>query len=498
MPEISYREFEAHLNKATQDSKQWPSAQSYLIHGEELLCQKSFEGLIEKLLPGDTRRHNFETVDGAKEAIYDAVSRMNTYSLLTGPKVVAVTDARIFYGKQDHAKLLTKAREAHENGKSNKAVQYVKSLLEQLQLTFEEVSEGGIAPLIPKGDNPSSYDWLESIIKDAVSDGVQTTAKDQPETVLQRAVEKGFPKGNCLVLTTDLVDKRRSLFKSFKENGLVIDCSVPQGDRKADRLVQEQVLKERMQGLLKKHGKSMDGRAFSRLYDMTGFDLRTFSNNLEKLILFAGNRPAITVEDIETTLRRTKFDPVYEFTNAVSDLNLDQALFFLSSLLSSDIHPLQVFTAMVNHFRRVIMAKGFTQSQYGRHWQRGLPFNVFKTQVLPHIQAYDHEMLSRQQGWQDTGEAKAKKDAGGAKKTKKKKNKQPADIMVAPNPNNAYPVYQMLKKSDNFTMDQLLDLYASFNKADMALKRSAMDAKMILETLVFRICGGNNRKTGSL
>ena len=36
---------------------------------------------------------------------------------------------------------------------------------------------------------------------------------------LQKAIEKGFPKNNHLLITTDVVDKRRSLYKAIKGPG---------------------------------------------------------------------------------------------------------------------------------------------------------------------------------------------------------------------------------------------------------------------------------------
>lgn len=499
MPEINYKEFEAYLQKLSERADKGTSDQSFLIFGEELLCKKSYEALVDKLLPGDSRRHNLEAIDGAKEAIYDAVNSMNTYSLLSVPKVVSVPDARIFYGKQDKSKFLDKAKAAYEKDNKKKASQYLKSLLEQLQLTFEDVSqEKGLGHLIPKGESPSSYDWLRSLIADAKEMGLQTGTSGQPEAVLQNAIEKGFPKGNYLILTTDLVDKRRSLFKSFKENGIAINCAVPKGDRKADKAIQEEVLKDRMQQLLSANKKSMDTKAFYRLYEMTGFDLRTFSNNLEKLILYVGDRPNITSQDVEKTLDRTKLDPIYEFTNAVSDRNLDQALLTLDSLFASGMHPLQVFTALVNHFRKILMAKSFTQSRYGYGWQPGLPFNVFKTEVMPRIQEYDREISDHQEAWlklKETGEEEKNATRGKrAPKKAKKKVKIATDILVAPNPKNPYPIYQMLKKADKFSMDQLSDFYAAFNRVDMSLKRSAQAPQLIIEDIILHIC---TKKSGN-
>ena len=46
-----------------------------------------------------------------------------------------------------------------------------------------------------------------------------------------------------------------------------------------------------------------------------------------------------------------------------------------------------------------------------------------------------------------------------------------------------------------FTMDQLFDLYATFNQADMQLKRSGQAPQLILEEIIFRICAKGNRKS---
>ena len=72
------------------------------------------------------------------------------------------------------------------------------------------------------------------------------------------------------------------------------------------------------------------------MLEMTGFDLRTFSSNLDKLISYVGDRTEISIDDVETVLQRTKKDPLYELTNAVSERNAPQAIFFLDSLLSDN------------------------------------------------------------------------------------------------------------------------------------------------------------------
>jgi len=378
----------------------------------------------------------------------------------------------------------------------SKAGRYLLSLMGQAGLALEDVKDApGIKTHLIEGGSSGDVDWLQMVVSHCLENNLVVPDGSASEKFLQNAIEKGFPKGHYLVFTTDLVDKRRSLYKAIKSAGIVVNCSVPKGDRRADRQVQEAVLRERMQVLLTKSQKRINEPAFRALYDLTGFDLRTFSNNLEKLILYVADRPAITVQDIQAALSRSKQDPIYELTNAISDKNLDSALSLLDSVLGAQMHPLQIFAAIVNHLRKLYIAKNFTESEQGRGFRSDLPFQNFKTQVLPAIQAYDQEMregydaltkiLEPALETETPGKAKKKK----AKKGAKKKKKAPKnDLLLAPNPANAYPVYLLMKKTKRFTLTQLTDIYQYLATADLRFKRSGQNPKIILEEIILKIC----------
>ncbi|MBW2368507.1 MAG: hypothetical protein JRH15_11540 [Deltaproteobacteria bacterium] len=493
MPEIIYNKFDDHLADLQPGAKQGASV--YLIHGEELLCKKALEALLDKLLPKAKRTLSYEPIDGAGDNIHEAVHSANTYSFLAGPKVVAITDSRLFYGRQDKSKLLQKAKDAVDRDDISKAGRYLLSLMGQAGLALEDLKdEAGIKTHLIEGGSFGDVGWLQTVVSHCMENNLVPPDGSASEKFLQAAIEKGFPKSHYLVFTTDLVDKRRSLYKTIKSKGIIVNCSVPKGDRRADRQVQEAVLRERMQVLLTKGRKRMNEPAFRALYDLTGFDLRTFSNNLEKLILYVADRPAITVEDVQTALSRSKQDPIYELTNAISDKHLDSALFLLDSSLSAQMHPLQIFAAIVNHLRRLYLAKSFTESEQGRGFRADLPFQNFKTQVLPAIQAYDQDMRDRYDALTKTLEpepepetpskAKKKKTKKGAKQKKAAAN----DLVLAPNPANAYPVYLLMKKTNRFTMTQLTDIYQYLAAADMRFKRTGQNPKIILEEIILRVC----------
>jgi DNA polymerase-3 subunit delta len=331
-------------------------------------------------------------------------------------------------------------------------------------------------------------DWLDDVIGYCQENALSIPEPSDQAGALQKAIEKGFPRNNHLVITTDIVDKRRGLFKAISSEGMVIDCAVPKGDRRADKMAQEDILLQKMSEILKPGKKEMDKGAYLALVDMTGFDLRTFCSSLEKLIDYIGERNTITVADVEAVLKRTKKDPIYDFTNALADRQIDKVLFFLHSLLSADFHPLQILAAAANQVRRLTLAKDFAKSKQAMGWHPGLSYNVFQQNVMPAIVAYDQELLKVLQDWENqesTCDDTAKVPVRGKDKTKKKIQ---TDILLARNPKNAYPVYQLMKKSERYTKSELLAAVGLLSATDAQLKLSGQDPKLILERLVFKIC----------
>ncbi len=386
MPVISYKELEKYL----QDRGDDPFFPVYLIYGEDLLTKNAFDALLNALLPASERSINYEPMDGTHENIHEVIGRVNTFSLLPGTKVIALRDSRIFYAGQDKDQLLENAKKAFEDDNIKKAAGHLLSLMGTFNLLFEDLDKSSRKKSLGTGTASGTDDaWLDEIIAYCREHNLSVPVARDDSRILQQAVEKGFPKNNHLIITTDMVDKRRGLFKSLSSKGMVVDCSVPKGDRRADQIAQESVLAEKMNSILKAGNKTMNQATYMALYEMTGFDLRTFCNNLEKLISWVGERVEITIKDVTSVLQRTKKDPIYELTNALADRSADSALFFLDSILSSGIHPLQVLTALVNQVRKLLLAKGFVNSPHGSDWQSACPYAYFQKQIIPAIVEYD-------------------------------------------------------------------------------------------------------------
>jgi len=468
----------------------------YLIYGEEMLTKNAFDALLDILVPASQRSINYEPLDGAQENIHDVISRINTYSLLPGIKVVALRDSKIFLAGQDKEKLLENTKKAYDDDNLKKAAGRLRDLMGLFNLSYEDIGKPNRQNTLGQGAGLSTDDaWLDEIIDYCRENNLTVpTARDDSRT-LQLAVEKGFPANNHLIITTDMVDRRRGLFKALSNKGVVIDCSVPKGARRADRQVQESVLADRMKAMLTAADKTMNQSTYLALFEMTGFDLRAFSSNLEKLISYVGDRPAITLADVESVLQRTKIDPIYELTNALADRKPAETLFFLDSLLSAGIHPLQAFAALTNQVRKLLLVKDFVDGPYGGEWQATCSYDNFQRRVIPAIVEYDKDLLDHLSDWQQMLEEDASKPQPGARaKGKKKKKKIATDLMIAKNPKNAYPIYLLLKKSERFSKADLINAIETLHAADKKLKSGGQAARLVLEKVILGICGGQGAR----
>jgi len=487
MTEIVYNELESFLKKAT--VRRTPSLPPVcLLFGEEALYKKAQEKLVSLLLGDLPRDLHFESVEGLNENMPDVLERINTYSLLSHSKIVAFTDARLFYTRQSLDRLWDKAAKACQAGEMKKAARFFLDLLSVQQLSLEDLKGDAPETVLNPPANEDDLSWVPAVLDYCRQNGLSVPAAVDPQSELQTAVEKGFPPSHYLVVTAALVDKRRTLYKTIREKGLVVNCAVPKGDRKADRTVQEALLDAAVGDVLEPYGKRMDPAARRALFDLTGFDLRTVSNNVEKLAHFSGERATIGVDDVRQTLHRTRQDPLYALTEAVSNRELSASLFFLESLLTGGDfdHPLPLLAAISNQMRRLLVAKDFTESYHGQVWHPGCSYPQFQSQVMPAVKAFDESLQAQLKTW---GQDLATAPAAGRKESRRKKGTAlQSDLFLAGKGRSPYPIYKTLQKAERFTRSELLQIMKMLAETDRRLKRSGPSGRIVLEHAIMAIC----------
>lgn len=451
MSELSYKA----LPEVLAEIKAGTICPVYLLYGDEFLCRSAFKSVLGALVPPHHQDLNYEAIDGAGENVYEIIQHLNTFPLIPSAKVVAVHGTRIFYSAVVMDDLLGRSKEAFEMEGLEESARYLLYALSMAGISLDDVREGnwkGVSDkkLRERFEQDDNSGWLGQVIAYCVQEKMAVPVHQDDADVLNDAILAGYPETNHLVLTTDLVDKRRRLYKTIKKIGVVVDCSVPKGDRKADKDRQQAALKTHMKKILKKVGKRMAPGGFESLYEKIGPDMRSFDSELEKVVTFVGDRDEILPTDVETISKRTRQDPIYEMSNAVAKRDTHKALFFLDSLLRSSIHPLQVLAVVTNQIRKLILAKDFIHSEYGNGWRKDLSYAAFQKMILPKIEKREPDSL--------TG------------------NTHP------------YAIYMTLKQSHNYTLEELIGALELLLDTDIRLKSTGQNPKMVLEHAVLGIC----------
>ena len=125
MPTIAYNDLSDYINGA--DAAGWPAVT--LVCGEELLCKKALDAILDLLIPAADRTTAVEMVDGAEAPVTEALSALNTYALLSATKVVVLHDARLFYSAKAHQGLREKMSAMARTGEMKKAARPLLNLM---------------------------------------------------------------------------------------------------------------------------------------------------------------------------------------------------------------------------------------------------------------------------------------------------------------------------------------------------------------------------------
>jgi DNA polymerase-3 subunit delta len=484
MPEIPYSDIKKYIH----DLSKTPPSPVYLVFGEEFFYQEAVRLIVGAIIPDPAgQRHNYDVIHPKEQGdMVDIIDRMNTYSFFSDKKIIELRDATLFVNKQNQDNLVKKIRQALDESGPEKAAPMFLNLLSRLNLDLSDLTDAVISDkFTTEEDLSADVEWVKKLAAFCRENNETVPAAGDDAERLRIAIEHGFPKSSFLIISTDTVDKRKGLYKAIKNGGVIIDCSVAKGNKKADQDAQRQFLRQHAGQVVAKHRKSLEPQAFEDMFQMIGFDLRTFSNSLEKLIDYAKDREKITKEDVQAVLIRTRQDPIYELTGAVSERNPVNALYHINSLLSSGYHYLQVLTAITNQVRKLMITRNFLESPAAKAWNPGMGFDRFKREIMPLVAKYD-ETTARQvhahqvafkgdKGVQNGNDAKASP-------------KVATELVIAKNPNNPYPVYQQFLRAENYTTHELCSAFESLHKTDIKLKTTGLSPVRVLEELVLKIC----------
>jgi DNA polymerase-3 subunit delta len=148
----------------------------------------------------------------------------------------------------------------------------------------------------------------------------------------------------CLLFIAGSVHRGRKFYKALDRVGEILEFCVPK--RPQEWLVW-------VQSELKAREKSMDTQVASQFIEWAGHHPGVISQELDKLVIFVGERQKITLEDIKTITPRAMEASIFDLLDAVAGRTAAKALQTLHEVLREE-HPLKVLALLVRQVRLLL------------------------------------------------------------------------------------------------------------------------------------------------
>jgi len=164
------------------------------------------------------------------------------------------------------------------------------------------------------------------------------------------AVLKDVPPTTVLVVEeAKTLPKRHAIFsKSLDVDLQVRHCALP-GARDLPLWIQQRA---------RSYGGQIEGRAAALLAQNIGGNLRLLDQEVEKLLLYAGESQRVTVEDVRVMVPYVQSaDVIFQMVDAVGQRDARRAAGYLHRLLDVGEHPLGIFGMVVRQFRLLVQVR---------------------------------------------------------------------------------------------------------------------------------------------
>jgi len=442
------------LKTALGDIGRGKTAPCYLIHGDEdYLVEDAMNRIIEGILPPDQKDLNLFHLEGEDEDIDAICNSLLTPPLIPGKKVVLVRDTRLFHSKASSADVIKEITSNIEK-EPRRAARAFASLLEMRGWSIEDVKDGQWKK-ISDADWKSATEtdrekWIPKVID--LCDRLKITGggKWKDTHRLEGVLKGGIPDSNCLIMTAAAADKRKRLFKTMTDMGVVLSFSKSRSESG-----QKGLLMDTVKDALAKKGKRLTSDALLALGEKTGFNLRDSLKEIEKLIAYAGDRETIDRNDIDAAVKKTAEDSVFDLTSAIVEKNAGKALQTLQQLFNQGVNHILILSMIVREVRLLLQGNIILESGEIPAFRPGIDYGTFQAGIYPSVKNLV-DKYGRNGKWLAT--------------------------------QHPYVIYKTFRNAGRFSRKELIGYMKCLADLDLAMKSSGADPQLALKRLLIGMC----------
>jgi DNA polymerase-3 subunit delta len=438
------------------DLKEGKGLRLLLLFGDDLQVQSACKTLLDQLVPEDQRGFNLERFDGRSTAWDQIEASLNTPPFLPGPKLVWVENVTYFISREQTGELGEKIRQAWRENRKDEAVKLLMDLLAVEGWTQEQLEQAGSGASavaldeLLEVDNGQASEEVRTLLAYGLSQGMDLSRRrGSGGQRLAALVDQGLPPWAFLLMTAVQVDRRMRLYKRLEEMGAVLQLVV---ERDRSGRISRESLTAFLNQRLREARKTIEPQAREMILLRAGNELWGLQQELAKLLLYVGDEPTIKSQDVEAIFADQGEGWVFDLTQCLGERNAVAALGHLARLLAQGEHPLKLLGTLAAEIRKLLAARQLMNGEGRGQWKRGLTYQQFQRAFL----------------------------------------KEGAPLLTR----NPYADYLCFQRADQFSLGELRACLSRVCDADLRLKSTGQNPRLVLERLILNTCLGGRKESG--
>lgn len=156
-----------------------------------------------------------------------------------------------------------------------------------------------------------------------------------------------LPPYNCLIFYEESIDKRIKLVDAIKKNGLIVEFPHQK---------QNDIVKWACK-IFKSHKKQIDTEAVSFLIETSEPGMTEILNEINKLLLFAGEKSTIEIDDIKKVCTKSVKSRIFDLTDAIAEKNINLALKLLNDMVILKEPMSKILFMIARQLRQILEMK---------------------------------------------------------------------------------------------------------------------------------------------
>ncbi len=205
-----------------------------------------------------------------------------------------------------------------------------------------DVIEGSEADVKDVVSHASSFPMMADRRVVIVRDSDKLVSTGANRDILLRYLEHPMVS-TIMVFVTPKADMHMAVFKAFQDRGIVVEFKPLY-----ENLIPGWITKKALQ-----YGRTMTSEASQLMQAYVGRSLREIHNEIEKLLIYLGEKQTIEAEDVNAVVGMSKHYNVFELQKAIGRCDLALGIEILEHMMDAGESPLGVIVMLTRYFHKL-------------------------------------------------------------------------------------------------------------------------------------------------